>query len=856
MLEQDKDALRKMPAKKQKGFASADAAVSSALPSPPAAPLPLASPSLPTTNTSSTSASSSYHSLYSAPDTAENVSLLSASLALSGAGGSGLAADDPPAAPQQQQQQQQQDGYARYMPTLQPTLGSPAMVDVSSNVQTHTPVTPSPGGYHYANSNNSSSSDNGAVLLANAAAAAAAAAVASLSTSAPPPPPPTSSLPQSLPSQWQAQHRQPQLHHNNAQLPLAMQQQQPDLYTSYAADNHTLLTPTIASFNIHPINGPNNTSNNAPPLSFHPSHYADTSAMTAADSLYSAAAQATLRQHQQQQQHLANGYQRQRHHSHQTYSSDFFPSQHHAGLYSSDASSNSSSSMLALQHSSQQQHEPPAPASPSGGAWIPSSSVTIGGHPQQQQLQQQQQHTQPRPRHMSSSALLNPGLTGHYLSSPQHPPTTADSGGAADLSYYAAMGSSVESSFFSELSAPPSRTMSSFAGQGRHQRPGPTPLQVSNFPSDTFAKFDDRHFAPQQQQQHRQQSSNVHTTSLAGTAVPALSLPGEVSYQHHQQQHQVSAVAHESSAAAAAAPEIDADAVREQSLRFDGDMYTPRLVRFSGHAKEGYCDLCPEGRWLQLKNSAFWYHKQFYHGISSVSGQPFFDPLEKRIVLDPSGSETVHGFCHHCRQWITISSSKRRNSVLWYRHAHKCHEYQRPKHGSSSSSSASHAALASASNAHHHNLYQTGYRPSTTTTAAATAVPAQAHAKVATAPPHNKKLMMQHPDGGSNAAAYATDSSNLLLAFGNGGGGSNTHTGGGIDSSADLAHDLLPLMPPASSSASIRGQQHYSAAWQSAATNHATDEMFAVGATPTAMAYESQPQQQGGSRKRPAHSVE
>ncbi|KAI8833339.1 hypothetical protein BC829DRAFT_407929 [Chytridium lagenaria] len=49
------------------------------------------------------------------------------------------------------------------------------------------------------------------------------------------------------------------------------------------------------------------------------------------------------------------------------------------------------------------------------------------------------------------------------------------------------------------------------------------------------------------------------------------------------------------------------DRPRAQRLRFEGDLYTPGWVRHGGHLKEGLCELCPApGRWLQLKNSAFW----------------------------------------------------------------------------------------------------------------------------------------------------------------------------------------------------------------------------------------------------------
>lgn len=114
---------------------------------------------------------------------------------------------------------------------------------------------------------------------------------------------------------------------------------------------------------------------------------------------------------------------------------------------------------------------------------------------------------------------------------------------------------------------------------------------------------------------------------------------------------------------------------RRQRLRYPEDCYTPKWVRYSGQAKEGYCDSCQPGKWLQLKNSAYWYHKQFYHGISSVSGRHFMDPIDQRW----GDQDAIEGLCHQCRHWISICTSKRKNSVLWYRHAHKCHIYHKPK---------------------------------------------------------------------------------------------------------------------------------------------------------------------------------
>ncbi|KAJ2497879.1 hypothetical protein GGH96_004757 [Coemansia sp. RSA 1972] len=114
---------------------------------------------------------------------------------------------------------------------------------------------------------------------------------------------------------------------------------------------------------------------------------------------------------------------------------------------------------------------------------------------------------------------------------------------------------------------------------------------------------------------------------------------------------------------------------RRQKVRFGEDLYTPTWVRGQGQQKEGFCDTCTPGKWLQLKNSAFWYHKQFLHGISSVSGRPFIRPVQVRHF----DADIIEGLCHQCQQWVPIANSKRRNSVLWFRHAHKCHVYHKPK---------------------------------------------------------------------------------------------------------------------------------------------------------------------------------
>ena len=106
----------------------------------------------------------------------------------------------------------------------------------------------------------------------------------------------------------------------------------------------------------------------------------------------------------------------------------------------------------------------------------------------------------------------------------------------------------------------------------------------------------------------------------------------------------------------------------EQELRFEGDLYTPKFVRGHGNKREGYCGLCKPGRWLVLKNSAFWYDKSFTHGISAATGQPFDAPKETRRM---SGNPDVwEGLCGTCDEWIALISNKKKGTT-WFRHAYK-----------------------------------------------------------------------------------------------------------------------------------------------------------------------------------------
>lgn len=113
----------------------------------------------------------------------------------------------------------------------------------------------------------------------------------------------------------------------------------------------------------------------------------------------------------------------------------------------------------------------------------------------------------------------------------------------------------------------------------------------------------------------------------------------------------------------------DADLTpHEQELRFEGDLYTPRYVRGHGNKREGWCGICKPGRWLVLKNSAYWYDKSFTHGISAASGQAFEGPRETRRM--DGNADVWEGLCGSCGEWIALVSSKKKGTT-WFRHAYK-----------------------------------------------------------------------------------------------------------------------------------------------------------------------------------------
>jgi len=115
-------------------------------------------------------------------------------------------------------------------------------------------------------------------------------------------------------------------------------------------------------------------------------------------------------------------------------------------------------------------------------------------------------------------------------------------------------------------------------------------------------------------------------------------------------------------------PEDEKMTPHEQEPRFPGDLYTPKWVRGHGNKREGWCGYCKPGRWLVLKNSAYWYDKSFTHGACSATGHPFQPPSLKRRT--EGNAEVWEGLCGSCQEWIRLTSTKKKGTT-WFRHAYK-----------------------------------------------------------------------------------------------------------------------------------------------------------------------------------------
>ncbi|KAJ1845988.1 hypothetical protein LPJ70_002254, partial [Coemansia sp. RSA 2708] len=114
-------------------------------------------------------------------------------------------------------------------------------------------------------------------------------------------------------------------------------------------------------------------------------------------------------------------------------------------------------------------------------------------------------------------------------------------------------------------------------------------------------------------------------------------------------------------------------------IRAPDDMYTPRWIRGIGRDKEGLCPVCFGSgtlNWRRMKCSAYWYHLNYFHGVSSLTGRPFPKPQETRTVAGRTGRERQQGLCGVCGQWVYTDSSRRISinvpEIYWWKHIQGC----------------------------------------------------------------------------------------------------------------------------------------------------------------------------------------
>lgn len=127
--------------------------------------------------------------------------------------------------------------------------------------------------------------------------------------------------------------------------------------------------------------------------------------------------------------------------------------------------------------------------------------------------------------------------------------------------------------------------------------------------------------------------------------------------------------------------------------RFEGDLYTPKWQRGEGEDREALCPFCAPAFWLRTKQSAYWYHMNYHHGINAKTGRPYEAPLDYQ--LEKVGAiAKMSGRCGRCDEWVAICNKNLEGSgvewseateaemivdlaeinfISWYRHAQKCH---------------------------------------------------------------------------------------------------------------------------------------------------------------------------------------
>lgn len=109
---------------------------------------------------------------------------------------------------------------------------------------------------------------------------------------------------------------------------------------------------------------------------------------------------------------------------------------------------------------------------------------------------------------------------------------------------------------------------------------------------------------------------------------------------------------------------------RPQPPRWLGDLYTPTYVRGEANTRAGWCRHC--NSWLTLKDSAYWYHMHFAHGISCSTGAHLPNPVQLRPSSSAArGVGDAEALCGGCQRWISVVMGEK-GRTAWFRHAYRC----------------------------------------------------------------------------------------------------------------------------------------------------------------------------------------
>ncbi|KAI0815458.1 hypothetical protein GGR55DRAFT_347184 [Xylaria sp. FL0064] len=104
--------------------------------------------------------------------------------------------------------------------------------------------------------------------------------------------------------------------------------------------------------------------------------------------------------------------------------------------------------------------------------------------------------------------------------------------------------------------------------------------------------------------------------------------------------------------------------------RFEGNMYMPQWYRETSDGfEEGWCGLCPSGRWLHVGSIEYHHDRSVLHGISMVTGRSFPEPRETRWTI----TYGFEGLCARCNDWVSLKRSPS-GIESWSKHSWKVRE--------------------------------------------------------------------------------------------------------------------------------------------------------------------------------------